>query len=338
MRPRHDSPGEPEAGPGVDPSGSARPAGPGRDVLRREVGRPVAAPVCALSALIRERHGPALQAVLLYGSITRDVGVEEGIVDLLAIVDGYRSAFERKTHAVLNWLLPPNVFYIEAEHEGVAVRSKYAVVSLADFRRYTAPRTFQGYFWARFAQPCRLVYSRDAAATDAVVELLAQAARTFLRRAAVLLPPPFTAGEIWRAGLGASYRTELRAERSGVADRLVAANAAHYEELTRGLAPEMDWPVVETAGAASRYTPALSGIRRFSGRVGWRLRRVQGKFLNFLRLVKGLFTFDGAVDYIAWKIERHSGVKVEISPFARRHPLLGGWKTLWKLWRKGAFR
>ena len=55
--------------------------------------------------------------------------------------------------------------------------------------------------------------------------------------------------------------------------------------------------------------------------------------LSVLRLVKGLFTFEGGFDYVLWKIERHSGVRVEVSPRARRYPLLAGWGVIWRrLW------
>jgi hypothetical protein len=57
-----------------------------------------------------------------------------------------------------------------------------------------------------------------------------------------------------------------------------------------------------------------------------------------MRLVKSAFTFEGGVDYLLWKIERHSGVRVEVSDRVRRHPLIFGWGTLIELRRRGAFR
>lgn len=69
----------------------------------------------------------------------------------------------------------------------------------------------------------------------------------------------------------------------------------------------------------------------------WGLRRVQGKFLSVARLIKASFTFDGGIDYLAWKISRHSGVKIELTPWQRRHPLLAGIVLFWRLRRRGAF-
>ena len=84
--------------------------------------------------------------------------------------------------------------------------------------------------------------------------------------------------------------------------------------------------------------PGIASYSRFLNRCGWLVRRAQGKLLSMLRLIKGLFTFHGGLDYILWKIERHSGITVEVSPFAHRHPLLGSWGILWCLYRRGAFR
>ena len=70
----------------------------------------------------------------------------------------------------------------------------------------------------------------------------------------------------------------------------------------------------------------------------WFLRRVQGKSLHLLRLIKGLTTFDGGVDYILWKIERHSGVEVKLTGWQRRHPILASVWLMPKLYLQGAFR
>ena len=45
----------------------------------------------------------------------------------------------------------------------------------------------------------------------------------------------------------------------------------------------------------------------------WKKRRGQGKRLSVLRLIKAAFTFRGGADYLAWKIERHSGVEVKLT-------------------------
>jgi hypothetical protein len=81
--------------------------------------------------------------------------------------------------------------------------------------------------------------------------------------------------------------------------------------------------------------PALS---RGLSLPGWALRTAQGKLLSVARLLKALFTFDGGLDYIAWKLERHSGQRIEIPPRVRRYPLIFVWGLFWRLYRRGIFR
>jgi hypothetical protein len=54
--------------------------------------------------------------------------------------------------------------------------------------------------------------------------------------------------------------------------------------------------------------------------------------------MKASFTFQGGADYLAWKIERHSGQKITLKPWQRRHPIVAGALMLPALRRKGAIR
>ena len=87
-----------------------------------------------------------------------------------------------------------------------------------------------------------------------------------------------------------------------------------------------------------QYRARISAGARRVSRLAWGLRSWQGKLLSVLRLVKGLTTFEGGIDYILWKINRHSGVTVEVEPRLRRHPLLGAVVLAWRVYRRGGFR
>ena len=80
--------------------------------------------------------------------------------------------------------------------------------------------------------------------------------------------------------------------------------------------------------------PVLSPERRQEILRWWRARRRLGKALNLLRLLKASTTFDGAARYAAWKIERHTGVPVTLTPWRERHPVLAAPGVLYDLWRK----
>ena len=308
-------------------------------LIREQTSRPVPAGVHALCDEILERHPNAIQAILFYGSCFRKGDAGEGLVDLYVLVERYRSAYRKRLHAIGNKLLPPNVYYQEVVYNGRTLRAKYTVISIADFQRGTSARWFHSYLWGRFAQPTGILYARNEQVIETVQTTLAQAVLTFMTRTLPRVPTQFEARNLWQQGLLLSYRSELRAERPDKLVRLVDAASNYYEQLTQTAMDVMPYRVdVLSGNALIRYHAHIPSRIRFISRLTWRVRVVQGKVLSLLRLFKALFTFKGGIDYVLWKIERHSGVTVELAPRLRRFPLVGVCVIFWRLYRRGAFR
>src|SRR3546814_14770158 len=101
------------------------------------------------------------------------------MLDFYLIVDDYARAYPKRWLAIANRLLPPNVFPIE--HRGLA--AKYAVLSLADFRRLASSDTLNVSVWARFAQPSRLVWAASDAIAEDIAKAVASAAPALLEAA-----------------------------------------------------------------------------------------------------------------------------------------------------------
>jgi hypothetical protein len=288
---------------------------------------------------ILARYGKAAQAVLLYGSCMRTGQETEGIVDLYVLVDKYLQAYGNALPAVMNWLLPPNVFYIEAPFGTDVLRAKYAVLTLADLQRGTSPAWFHSYLWGRFSQPVRLLYVRSEQTAQQIYAALAQAVVTFVSRVLPQTSEWFSAVELWRKGLQLSYWAELRAERIDQATRLVDAAKRYYEEITSIAMTAIPFEVaIIRQNDAVWYRSNISCRSRLLNSLPWKTRFVQGKCLSVLRLLKGLFTFKGGLNYILWKIERHSGIGIPMDSALRRHPSVGVWVMLWRLYRRGGFR
>jgi hypothetical protein len=303
------------------------------DAIGRVVAAPPPPPVAALGELLRQRFGTHALAILFHGSCRRANDDAGGIIDLYVLVDAYRRAYGRALPAVANRMLAPNVYYLEAPFEGRTVRAKFSVVSLDTFERGTA-RWFHSYLWGRFAQPCGLLHAADATARARVIVALSVAVTTFATRTLPMLPAEFDAATLWTQGLLLTYSTELRSERPGRIRALYADAASELEAVTRALGEAQGWQ----RSASGRFrNPTAPGARAACAR-GWALRRAQGKLLSVLRLLKASFTFDGGVSYLVWKIERQSGVKVDITPFMRRFPRLGAISAMWRTWRRGGFR
>jgi hypothetical protein len=308
-------------------------------VIKHSAERSASPAVKVLIDEIRRRHGGAVQGILFYGSCLRSGDDLDGLVDLYLLVDDYRSAFNSRWQALLNALLPPNVYYLERELEGHVVRTKYAVLSMADFQKGTSMRWFHSYLWGRFCQPTALLYARNEAVAEFVAHCFASAVLTFFKRVLPRTPREFTAQQLWSLGLTLSYGAELRSEKPEKRARLYDAAPQYYEQITRLVVDVLDGPVeIDGSSGRLRYRQHISAGKRLWSRCAWKLRSWQGKLLSIMRLLKATLTFEGGVDYILWKIERHSGVTVEVEPRLKRRPLLAMWVLSWRLYRKGGFR
>jgi hypothetical protein len=298
--------------------------------------KPVAADFLILVEELKARFGSSLDAVLLYGSCLRAHEIGEGVADFYVIVDSYVNAYRQRYLRYLNACLPPNVFYLEVSKGEEKFRAKYAVVSMADFERGTR-QWFHPYLWARFAQPSRLLYARDDIIGRRIYRALAHAVVTFLKSSLRTLDSSLANVEaIWTNGLSQTYAAELRPERAARARQLAQLNLDEFARLTIRAAPALtDGLEVQADGC---YKCLASVVERQQSLKRWRVRRWQGKVLSVLRLSKAAFTFHDSISYAAWKIERHTGVRVEVTPMLRRHPLLWGFKVSWQLLRRGVMR
>ncbi|MEM7022380.1 MAG: hypothetical protein AAF637_07265, partial [Pseudomonadota bacterium] len=158
--------------------------------IAEEVAQPVHPAARAMADAIRARHG-AIAGMLFYGSCLRqpisDATPPEGVLDFYVVVDSYRAAYPGRLLAWANALVPPNVFYLVVPRQEHEVRAKYAVISMAQFRRGLSQRSLQTSLWARFAQPARLIWSRDSAAQASLEAALADAVITMATAVAPLL-------------------------------------------------------------------------------------------------------------------------------------------------------
>lgn len=304
------------------------------EFLKTDLARsPLPTGIEPLHARLQQRYGSALAGIYLYGSCRRLSTLEDGLVDLLVVVHDYRSADGKGLLALANWLLPPNVFYLEANGEAGVVRCKYAVVSTRQFARRCNSR-IDHYFWARFGQPMSCLQS-DPDWSDAFAVARAGALESFARRVSPLITEPLSATDFWVRAVTLTYRCELRPEPPDNARRLIGHDPDYWHEVTQRMAGQTRLEVLESSG---RFIGRSGSARRHATKAGWGLRRVGGKLFNLARLLKAAGTFSNGIDYIVWKVERHSGVRVEPTERMRRHPRLAAWGLVWRMWRAGGFR
>ncbi|MEO0421303.1 MAG: hypothetical protein AAF184_03135 [Pseudomonadota bacterium] len=228
------------------------------------------ADLVALFAALRARYGNALRAVLLYGSYTR--GERDTLIDLYVLTEGdIPSAALPHWQRVANRVLAPNVYQLSVS---TGARCKYALLPLTAFERHLR-RDFHPYFWARFAQPCRVLYVEDAGIAARLEEALAGAVRRMLTEGRRGLPDAASSPQaLWEHALSSTYRCELRAESGQRAAQLVERNREYLMALAEacgGRRPERSrrrlpggrsrpWPVAG-AGRCARL-----GVRALASR------------------------------------------------------------------------
>ncbi|WP_119081670.1 hypothetical protein [Altererythrobacter sp. B11] len=279
--------------------------------------RPIDPAVAAFADMLGQEAGA--RAVLFYGSNLR-TGSLEGVLDFYVLLPGPR---ERGI-----W---PRVAYREWVFAGTELRAKIATLTMGTFAAAAAGELLDTTIWARFVQPSALIWARDKAATAETRAAIAQAMRTAARLAVALGPEEGAEEDYWRALFRATYRAELRVEKPGREDSILSANASHF----RGLLPAaLEDSGVPFGRSGEAIRPAMPPRQRRAVLRWWTRRRRLGKALNILRLIRATTTFDGAARYGAWKLERHTGIAIAITPWRERHPLLAAPGALFEIWRR----
>ncbi len=307
------------------------------DTVAKQSTRDVSSDYAKFVEALCERFQTTVDAIILYGSCLRTGNLDEGIADLYVLVDDYKKAYTKRYLGLLNAWLPPNVFYLEVNHQGRILRAKYAVISTTDFEN-GSKYWFHSYIWARFAQPSRLLYARDETARKQIFHAIAHSVITFLRSGASTLDNTAIDTEtLWTRCLMLSYAAELRPEKETRAKHLAALNHYEFAQLTIA-AHTVLTDILSYNPDNQNYLCQNSSKVRRQALWHWRIRRWQGRVLSILRLSKATLTFKDCLDYAAWKIERHTGINIEITPWLRRHPFLWGFSVIWQILRKGAIR
>lgn len=290
--------------------------------LTDELTRPVPEPVGAFARALADPARDA--AVLFYGSTLR-TGDLTGLLDFYVLT---RAPHRKALRGMVERVLWPEVSYHEMQVGGRTLRAKVATMPLATFRRAAEGRTPDTTIWARFVQPAAVAWSAGDAETTAVAEACAAAVRTASRFAAALGPAEGPPEAFWLALFRRTYAAEFRVESTDRAGEVLNAAPERYAALL-----PLAWAEagVEFEAIGQGLQPEMPNDARRMIVADWGRRRLMGKPINVARLIKAAFTFEGAARYAAWKIERHTGVAIPVTPFREKHPILAAPGVLWRL-------
>ncbi|GBR22786.1 hypothetical protein [Asaia spathodeae] len=264
--------------------------------------------------------------VLFYGSGLRQFD-PEGLFDFYIVLERLSDWPASPAAMLANHLLPPNVFYAEHEIDGQVLRAKIAVLTVQQLRAGASPRSTDTTLWARFCQPVRLVWVRNPEAADTLLAIIRSCVTTAAGWTARLEEGAHPPEKWWEALFRRTYRAELRVEKSARGSVIMQGQDARYAALTRPAWQSAGLAFDETGGCVA---PRLSKAQRLRAGRRWERMAHKGRWRNVARLIKAAFTFKNGAAYLAWKIERHSGFVLKLSPFEARHPLICLPRLLWR--------
>ena len=282
-----------------------------------------------------------VRAVLLYGSHLLGAAPDRySAHDLVVVVEGYVGTYRELrrrgfTHrpprlmASLAWLLPPNVIAYSPEGADGPI-AKCLIISAHDFERELSDRSRDHFMISRMIQEVGVLYVRDAAAERWLGDCLEAARRTVLDWAAPYVATPFSAETLTRETIAICYRSEIRPESGSRASSVFEAQRAYlvetYEKLLTDASSE-GLVVREEHGYRSARRPGpMARLRRFA-------------YFNFSKLrvtarwFKHALTFENWLPYVVRKVERRTGMRVELTALERRLPLIFIWPRVFRVLR-----
>ena len=255
--------------------------------------------------VVQLRQLPGVRAVLFYGSglWQAEADARDVVYDFYLLVSGYRAFQAGRGLAVAGHLLPPNVYFEQADFGSGVTRCKYAVLTVKQFIRAARGRSFTPHIWARFAQPYCIAHSDCEALRHSLIEASLESVLCFHRRVFHLVDTA-TPRECWQAALRTTYADELRSEPPSRVDALFEANARAFKQRTVWAVAAL--PTLAERVGADRVRSRVPPWRRGLYRAAMLARRPFTKLVVVARLVKAGFTFKGGLEYAQWKV---SGIR-----------------------------
>jgi hypothetical protein len=284
--------------------------------------------------LLRDSCGRDLVAVIFFGSrLLRTSPGEGSAADLVIVVENYLRFYESigtrlpaARHsgimASLNRVLAPNIIYLN-DPGGMRAGAKCFIVSDHDLEIALSADAEDHFFRGRLAQRVDVVYARserDRAALDRRIDAA--------RRLTVDWVPLYIATETFgvldycRRMMEVSYASEIRPEARVRVLEVFQAQLSFFR-LVYGR-------VLQDAARDGRLIAEGEGFR-LAKKPSWRERRRWAAFFRrsktraTLRWFKYMLTFDDWLDYIVRKVERRSGVRIELTKAERRLPVILLW-------------
>lgn len=306
----------------------------------RVLAEPGDAAARAAARAVADLGGEGVAGVIFFGSRKSEAGFDRHSAwDFFLVTRSYRPLYSRlrasgrlaqsaRLVAALNAVLPPNQLRLELALADGGVTAKCAVIGLGALERATSRRRQDHFCAGRLFQPVEIVYAADPESRERMLAAVESAHRETWSWIRPWLGARFDADDYYRTLLRVSLSGEIRPESSRRAAALWEAQREHrravYPLLLAELCDAGELVPAAAGGWSVARPPGGAEIARL------RLYFAVSKLRATVRWLKYMVTFDGWLDYIVHKVERHTGREVKLTPSQRRYPLLLLWPAVFR--------
>ena len=297
--------------------------------------------------------GDQVAAVILYGSqLHRSSPNIHSAWDLVVVVDSFppfhralrASGNHSRSPVLLNLMgtvLPPYVTAFAPWGEGRPL-AKCVVLRRDQFRRAMGRHARDHFLKGRLVQHVETVWARSPGIAEDIEGILASSRRETLDWVGPFLDErPFDSARYSQEMLRVSFAAEVRPESSDRVMEVWGSQAGwfveSFQEVLEGAAEDAVLKPVDAEGPGPREAPHYLLAHPPGGwaRIRYRSYFFRSKFRSVARWFKHVVTFNDWLTYIQRKVERRTGMKVELTPAERRWPLLLLWPKVIKVLREG---
>ena len=283
--------------------------------------------------LLSEACGRNLVGVIFFGSRLLGTSPGEGsAADLFVVVENYLLFYEvlgsrlpTARHsgimAALNRVLPPNIIYLN-DPGGLRAGAKCFIVSEGDLALGMSADARDHFFRGRLAQRVHIVHARSERDRLAMETRIDAARHLTLTWVPLYLEGSFGVMDYCRRMMEVSYAGEIRPEARSRVHEVTDAQATFFR-LVYGRVLQDGVRDGRLVAEADRFSLAARPRWRERWRAGHFFRRSKARAT--MRWFKYMLTFDDWLDYIVRKIERRSGVRIELTKAERRMPAILLW-------------
>ncbi len=276
----------------------------------------------------REIYGDNLKAVIHYGSrLVEGLSKFSSFRDFFVVVDKYEPVAGGRFDKLTLPLMPPNLWFLTINEKDSVQESKYHLLTLDDFLRYSSPHAPDHYILGRMSKRAALVWVVDEPTRKAVLKAVGDAFLNNARRALPLLSQPVDYEGFVKHFLGFSYRAELRLETADKIDELYRTGKQYYDLLYKMLMEHLLSEGVLIKNGES-YVAAPAEIRKG---VGARLYILKSKLRHMARFPFMIRNMDNWLEQLLGKYERTFGKPLELDDFERRHKAYTAVKYFYKI-------